>query len=100
MLVAWLEEQMLNEQPDVVEHAVPDHAVVVQSRLQTRDGGALAAATALRLDRRRRRVPLLVDLQQKTVELSAVNVHADDGRKGEEGVRTGLATNSCCSNTW
>lgn len=80
VLVAWLQQHVFNKQPDVVKHAVPDHAVVVRSRLKRRDGGALAASTALRLDGRRRRVTLLVDLQQKTVELSAVDVHADDGR--------------------
>ena len=74
MLIARLQEQMLDEQADVAEQAV-SHQILVRLRgLQGRDCKRLARTTAFELGRRRR-VLALVQAEQAAVMLSSVDVH-------------------------
>ncbi len=78
MLIAGLQEQMLDEQADVAEQAV-SHQILVRLRgLQGRDCKRLARTTAFELGRRRR-VLALVQAEQAAVMLSSVDVHAGGG---------------------
>jgi hypothetical protein len=81
VLIARLQEQMLDEQADVAEHAVSHQALVRRRRLQGRDRKRLARTAAFELGRQRR-VHALVQAEQAAVKLSSVDLHAGGGGGG------------------
>jgi hypothetical protein len=54
VLVSGLQEQVLHQQPNVVEYAVFGYAIMLRRRLQRRDSSTLLYTAALGLDWRRR----------------------------------------------
>jgi hypothetical protein len=84
VLIARLQEQMLDEQADVAEHAVSHQALVRRRGLQGRDCKRLARTAAFELGRQRR-VHALVQAEQAAVKLSSVDLHAGGGRGGGGG---------------